>query len=388
MNKTGSITLLAYIIKRNQSSSLLCESTPRKDTSTKNNSPNIKLNEKLGSVSSVTTTPNLPSPCDKYNHVIELFYPTQRINKCNNDSNCFFAINGNPFQGQCIQRESIEEKFQDPFGIEKDEEIERDYIDLIEKKKSANESSEMKTGEDNTEVPNVETRTVYSEFIEDKTMDVKNIKDLFNSQLQQKAVNSIRDSETVVNDLAKALLIDVFLNPGNRGNLGNALQYLFTHETVLKPTRELVYWSVNSSDSQHQILNLSKSQVSYWLRDSSRTGGQVMSKALLVDLASWWILSPINRKECIVPLIDWCLKTENADAMANLIEISADAILKNQESTVGALSYFASLALNSQEIRGMAKGGIIEYLKSVSSDSKTDHEKQNDEGKIDKPKHS
>jgi hypothetical protein len=257
-----------------------------------------------------------PETCEKYNRLIEILYPNQRIAKCNNEKNCMFERVGNTLEGKCIQRVI------DPFGIDKDEEIENDNHSMINSTHTDDELVE--NSRDNT------LNRVYSDLVggEGGSMDVKRIKEMVTAT----AVDSIRDSESTFHNLAKVLLIDIFQNPEHRGNLGNALKYLFSSETVLKPTRELIYYSLHLKDCQNQCFVQAKQQSSYWLRDPA--GQKYLMQPLLVDSIAWYLSLSSDRRAMIIPLVQWTIFTEETHTIKNLTAITAAELPKHKVSYI------------------------------------------------------
>eukprot|EP01035_Chromulina_nebulosa_P066063 gene66063-90407_t len=84
------------------------------------------------------------------------------------------------------------------------------------------------------------------------------IKILINSTIASTAVDSLRDSQDIANQLAKDWLIQFLDDKSNQKKFGYFLQDLFSYEPVLSPTRWLVHWSVNSTATR--VLSLQQLQ--------------------------------------------------------------------------------------------------------------------------------
>jgi hypothetical protein len=88
-----------------------------------------------------------------------------------------------------------------------------------------------------------------------------------NTQLSSAAVDSMKDSQEIANDLARSLVMEVLHGKNNTRKLGELLQYTFAYETVLAPTRDLIYWSLATPEVVNNTLWLCKYQRDYWLKD-------------------------------------------------------------------------------------------------------------------------
>ncbi len=99
-------------------------------------------------------------------------------------------------------------------------------------------------------------------------------------------------------------LLDDNNNPSKFGEL---LQYMFAYETVVGPTRDLVYWSLNSSDSYRGAKWLATTQRDYWLEGE----GQPYTKHNLVELCEWWLLHPVTRTGTLQPYLEWTIESDD-----------------------------------------------------------------------------
>ena len=170
---------------------------------------------------------------------------------------------------------------------------------------------------------------------------------LVKETLTSTALDALEDSEEVVKAISKSLVMDILKDSETPGQLGTLLSYIFTSETVLSPTRELIYWSLFLPPTMKNITLFSKSQRDYFLNndiskyklalktkteenDGERQGeGEGEEKTLfassvagstnksiikpetegfhytkqnLLNVASWWCLDPQSMKDSMSPL--------------------------------------------------------------------------------------
>ena len=100
------------------------------------------------------------------------------------------------------------------------------------------------------------------------------LRNLVHDTITSQAVDELKRSQQMANDLAKSLILEVLKRKENRGKLGELLQYTFAADTVLTPTRELIYWSLELEQTFKNIVWQVQWHRNYWLGLSSFDGYQ------------------------------------------------------------------------------------------------------------------
>lgn len=109
---------------------------------------------------------------------------------------------------------------------------------------------------------------VYAEIVseEQSKSGVPPLKVLLHEQLTSSAIDSLRDSHAIANDLAKKLSLDILKEPETLGKFGQLLGYIFAYESVLYPTRLLIYWSIGTDVAFKNAIIQTKWQIGRWQR--------------------------------------------------------------------------------------------------------------------------
>lgn len=86
--------------------------------------------------------------------------------------------------------------------------------------------------------------------------------------------------------------------------LGLLLKSIFEYETVLQPTRDIVFWSLKMPQTIDPAFQLCKHQAEYFFLGK---GKEELTRSFLVDVAQWWLSLPPTRTGVINPLLEWTL---------------------------------------------------------------------------------
>jgi hypothetical protein len=187
------------------------------------------------------------------------------------------------------------------------------------------------------------------------------IKDLLNEQISSTAVDSLRDSQQVANEMAKTIIYDVLKDKDTKGKFGELLQFLFAYESVLHPTRWLVYWSLNLDSTMNSIEYQTKWQIDYW----AKLDPTLSLKSSLLDSSIYWLKTSEARKYHIDPLLMWTLQQKTVvDPVAGIV---VDALPYIKETTVDALKWAVSESLKSEDTKKAVQEGLVYYLKNVGN---------------------
>ena len=166
-----------------------------------------------------------------------------------------------------------------------------------------------------------------------------------NQTLTSTAIDSLRDSKEVANQLAKSWLIGFLGDKNNATKFGYVLQDLFAYEPVLSPTRWLVYWTIAHEPTKA----LAVSQLKWNLHNNIVGDTSPAAKELV--LATKHLLqnkSFIDHQT--IPLLKWTLQ-ENKAVISNTIDLVASSIPFAKDSTAEGLKYLVTESLKSSEAK-------------------------------------
>ena len=163
------------------------------------------------------------------------------------------------------------------------------------------------TSSTTTTITNEQSTPKYNQ-IKDFDSIKSNIQELIHDQITSSAVDqikdTIKDSHIILQQEAKALVLDMLTQPQHPNLFGQILQSIFINENVLSPTREYLYWTLSLPHTINNTNAIAKYQLLYWLNDQ---GGKVYTDKLFIDFLEWWIIHPLTSPELVVPLISWSL---------------------------------------------------------------------------------
>ena len=264
------------------------------------------------------------SPCSLYNSMEHRISWAERRNRCNSEKGCKFL--GRRFTGSCVRSlDSVGVGIEDTAaGSLTSLPILQSEVQLQNSSHSGNSRINIDTAE---EVLGNQIEVAGSNDDDAKTQLRVLVQETFTSS----AVDSIRDSQLLANELAKRLLIEVLQRKENRGKFGELLQYMFISNTVLSPTRELIYWSLTLDNTVDDIAQNVKLHRDFWLRSAERQATtkrsleRRLTDAALLGVIIRWLDDPVSRTQVVIPLLDWTLQ-EHESVIAPLTELAADSI--------------------------------------------------------------
>ena len=293
---------------------------------------------------SSSTTPEdvKESPCQYYNSIEQRISWALRRQRCNTERGCKFI--GRSISGTCLP--STDTQNADIDGSQ--QATANENITSTTTQISANNTQTQQRNDTNQNPIDTRSPTnnlsatkhrMYAEIVnDDQEFRIPPLRVLVHETLSSSAVDSIRDSQELANELAKCLVIEVLDRKENRGKLGELLQDMFVSDTVLSPTRELIYWSLTLDNTIKNTIFYTNLHRNYWMGLSNvgqhvRTtrgmtreqGAKDFTQDALVALAIKWLHDPVNRKSVINPLLDWTLKSQES-VISPLAIISAEAI--------------------------------------------------------------
>ena len=137
------------------------------------------------------------------------------------------------------------------------------------------------------------------------------MKILLNKHITSTAVDSIRDSikdsKDYLNMLARELLLGILHDNKNQHIFGDFLKYTFSYESVLLPTRELVYWSLYQTDTFQTIQSYINYQVLQIISPTASLSHNIIKKSI-VNSAIYNINDKAFKTCTLNPLIVWTLQ--------------------------------------------------------------------------------
>ena len=230
---------------------------------------------------------SVTSPCDQYNYLTEIYAWPHRRQRCNGESGCKFE--GRSVTGTCrlMTIDEISETEQKKVvgnnvgavimtaGVSDDDATTNGSGSTTTESAAAKSSSGTGGGGD-TDTHDVDwDDAVLSRYPPtDDGAHSPGLRNLVHDTITSQAVDELKRSQQMANDLAKSLILEVLGRKENRGKLGELLQYTFAADTVLTPTRELIYWSLELEQTFKNIVWQVQWHRNYWLGLSSFDGYQ------------------------------------------------------------------------------------------------------------------
>eukprot|EP01031_Cornospumella_fuschlensis_P032744 gene32744-39584_t len=216
---------------------------------------------------------------------------------------------------------------------------------------SSKHDNEGSAAQEGRKSARIGTKTFYAEIITDKALpaDVPPIKVLINEQLAATAVDTIRDSQALAHELSKKLVVDYLTNKNSSEHVGIVLKVATSYESILKPTRDLIYWSLQFPCSIDPIATNAKSIINY------------IPVETVSILAQDWLKHPVTKKDIIVPLLTWTFQQPDV-SVEPLRDVMVDWLPTSKELIKGTLKTSLLDALKSEETKDLVRDSIVGYL--------------------------
>lgn len=178
--------------------------------------------------------------------------------------------------------------------------------------------------------------------------------------LNEIAIDSLRDSQDFANQLAKSLILDTLMDRKSVTNFSEILKFIFSHESVLKPTRNLVYWSLTLDNTYNNTYGLTKWQVNNWLHNYASDP--------LANITKNWIVSEPAYYTTIKPLIIPLIKPGdiNITPMTNVI---VNALPYVKDPATFGIKTFLTNCLKSTETKDAVRDGLLTFLQKIGEKS-------------------
>lgn len=141
--------------------------------------------------------------------------------------------------------------------------------------------------------------------------DIPSFKVLIHEQLAQSASNSIEGSTLLAQEISKSLVVDLLRSKENTKKFGVLLGDIFKFDSILEPTRSLIYWSIQTDASMSALGNMSAAGLGQFLLQPTtiKLTNSMFSNYLRDDYFISHISKPYftwlltDRDYCIHPLV-------------------------------------------------------------------------------------
>lgn len=236
-------------------------------------------------------------------------------------------------------------------------------------------SNDNNTNQNNTKhkpITNIRNRKIE---IVGKSSDqrIPGIQLLVNDTLAITALEGIKDSHDLAQSIAKQLVVQVLTTPIYKNQFADILKYIFSYESILSPTRWLVYWALDGRDCLSNALYQSKWQLNYLMNDQEPIGAKNYSVGQINHGLDSWLRNSMTRKDILIPNISLYLN-ENIDVITKEM---VKSIPKTQDKTIEGLSTIIVESLKSEVVRSAARDGLVYYFKLTSGkEIKQDKDKE------------
>ena len=286
-----------------------------------------------------------PGPCAQYNTAFQRLQWATRDERCSGTPGCEFL--GHKVTGSCVKKAD---------HVFHEENIESRVVP----------ADWALAGEDSAAIS--AATSVIATLAADP---LSGVQQLVNDKLALSASDTIKESHDDAERLAKKLVLEALNKVEYRNEFGKVLEYIFSVESVRRPTRDLIYWSVSLPLSLNEIDRQAFSCARYFLIPSSRPAGADSSQHAsefsyttlqLSTLISWWLMTP-HAKTVVNPLLEWTLKQPHvSDAVVQIVN---DALPYCAPYWKMCAKDAIKASLQSHELKIAARDSLMFLLKNV-----------------------
>lgn len=131
--------------------------------------------------------------------------------------------------------------------------------------------------------------------------DMPSFKVMIHEQLAASASNSIEGSTILAKEISKSLVVDLFRSNENPRKFGILLGDIFKFDNIRSPTRELIYWSIQTDST---IGNLNALSSSAMVRGLAVSSSRIYSATWMVN----FIKDAYFFHDLSLPYFSWLLK--------------------------------------------------------------------------------
>lgn len=136
----------------------------------------------------------------------------------------------------------------------------------------------------------------------DLPTDLPPVKVLIHDRISSTAIDQLKDSEKLVNEIAKSLVLDVLTDEQTKFQFGKILKNILTYESVQTPTRDLIYWSIHTDATFKSLYPISKANFNQWFVSD-------YNKKYLTGICEYHLRNTAH--EFLVPQISYILKDKD-----------------------------------------------------------------------------
>ena len=156
---------------------------------------------------------------------------------------------------------------------------------------------------------NSDNNNIKNENDNNNQKNIPPMKILLNNYITSSTVDSIRDSmkdsKEYLNMLSRELLLGILHDNKNQHIFGDFLKYSFSYESILLPTRELIYYSLNDTNTYHMISSYLNNEI---LRIINNENNYI--KKSLVNSSIYHIHDKFFKSYTFYPLIIWTIEQQ------------------------------------------------------------------------------
>lgn len=156
---------------------------------------------------------------------------------------------------------------------------------------------------------NSDNNDIKNENSNNNQKNIPPMKILLNNYITSSTVDSIRDSmkdsKEYLNMLSRELLLGILHDNKNQHIFGDFLKYSFSYESILLPTRELIYYSLNVNNTYHIISSYLNNEILRIIKNENN-----YIKKTIVNSSIYHIHDNFFKSYTFYPLIIWTIEQQ------------------------------------------------------------------------------
>ena len=156
---------------------------------------------------------------------------------------------------------------------------------------------------------NSDNNDIKNENSNNNQKNIPPMKILLNNYITSSTVDSIRDSmkdsKEYLNMLSRELLLGILHDNKNQHIFGDFLKYSFSYESILLPTRELIYYSLNVNNTYHIISSYLNNEILRIIKNENN----YINKTI-VNSSIYHIHDNFFKSYTFYPLIIWTIEQQ------------------------------------------------------------------------------
>lgn len=288
-------------------------------------------------------------PCAQYNTAFQRLQWATRDERCSGTPGCEFL--GHKLTGSCVKK--------------------ADHVFHEENEESRVVPADWALAEEDSAAISAATSVIATLAAD----PLSGVQQLVNDKLALSASDTIKESHDDAERLAKKLVLEALNKVEYRNEFGKVLEYIFSVESVRRPTRDLIYWSVSLPLSLNEIDRQAFSYARFFFIPSTRSAmpaagadslrhasGFSYTTLQLSTLISWWLMTP-HAKTVVNPLLEWTLKQPHVSEA--VVQIVNDALPYCAPYWKMCAKDAIKASLQSHELKIAARDSLMFLLKNV-----------------------